>query len=131
LIASKWLASAAAAAAGGNRPALAVKHCERRAGVLSSLTRPGHVPDLGSDLPCRSDRNEARWSVALALGLRQGEALGLQWKDVDLDAGTLRLRRALQRLRGRGLVFVETKSRAGRRTIVLPSTLRRALQAHE
>lgn len=69
--------------------------------------------------------------MALALGLRQGEALGLQWKDVDLDAGTLRLRRALQRLRGRGLVFVETKSRAGRRTIVLPSTLRRALQADE
>ena len=80
---------------------------------------------------CRGERNEARWSVALALGLRQGEALGLQWKDVDLDAGTLTVRRALQRLRGKGLVFVEPKSRAGRRTIVLPASLRRALQAHE
>jgi integrase len=28
--------------------------------------------------------NGARWSVALALGLRQGEALGLRWEDVDL-----------------------------------------------
>ena len=28
-------------------------------------------------------RNSARWSVALALGLRQGEALGLRWSDVD------------------------------------------------
>src|SRR5690606_36892067 len=31
-------------------------------------------------------RNGARWSVALALGLRQGEALGLRWSYVDLDA---------------------------------------------
>jgi len=38
-------------------------------------------------------RNSARWVLALALGLRQGEALGLQWEDVDLDAGYLRVRR--------------------------------------
>ncbi|GLX01363.1 hypothetical protein [Microtetraspora sp. NBRC 16547] len=30
-------------------------------------------------------RNAARWSVALALGIRQGEALGLRWSFVDLD----------------------------------------------
>ena len=34
-------------------------------------------------------RNSARWAVALALGLRQGEALGLQWSDVDLNDYTL------------------------------------------
>jgi integrase len=38
-------------------------------------------------------RNGARWVVALALGLRQGEALGLKWSDVNLDKGTLRIRR--------------------------------------
>jgi integrase len=32
------------------------------------------------------DRMQARWLVGLALGLRQGEALGLRWEDVDLDA---------------------------------------------
>lgn len=36
-------------------------------------------------------RNAARWSVGLALGLRQGEALGLRWAYVDLDAGTMRV----------------------------------------
>jgi integrase len=45
----------------------------------------------------RELRNSARWSVALALGLRQGEALGLRWDDVDLDIGTLKVRRQLQR----------------------------------
>lgn len=36
-------------------------------------------------------RNATRWSVGLALGLRQGEALGLRWDYVDLDAGELRV----------------------------------------
>ncbi|CAM5733102.1 Site-specific integrase OS=Streptomyces microflavus OX=1919 GN=HUT09_18040 PE=4 SV=1 [Streptomyces microflavus] len=35
-------------------------------------------------------RDSARWVFALALGLRQGEALGLRWVDVYLDAGYLR-----------------------------------------
>ncbi|GAA2653874.1 hypothetical protein GCM10010307_65830 [Streptomyces vastus] len=37
--------------------------------------------------------------LALALGLRQGETLGLRWSDVDLDNGYLKLRR--NRLRPR------------------------------
>lgn len=37
----------------------------------------------------RGRRNAARWSIALALGLRQGEALGLRWSHLDLDAGTM------------------------------------------
>ncbi|MEV1035115.1 MULTISPECIES: hypothetical protein [unclassified Streptomyces] len=32
-------------------------------------------------------RNSARWSIALALGLRQGEALGLRWADLDTSSG--------------------------------------------
>lgn len=39
-------------------------------------------------------------SVALALGLRSGEALGLRWSDVDLDAGTVAVRQALERSGG-------------------------------
>jgi integrase len=31
----------------------------------------------------------ALWAVALAMGLRRGEALGLAWVDVDLDAGRM------------------------------------------
>jgi integrase len=39
----------------------------------------------------QQQRNAARWSVGLALGLRQGEALGLRWSYVDLDAGEMRV----------------------------------------
>jgi integrase len=44
------------------------------------------------------ERNGAAWTVALSLGLRRGEVLALGWDDVDLDAGTLTVRRAAQRL---------------------------------
>jgi integrase len=39
-------------------------------------------------------------AVALGCGLRLGESLGLQWTDIDLDAGTIQVRRALQRYGG-------------------------------
>ena len=37
--------------------------------------------------------------LALTTGLRRGELLGLQWGDVDLDAGTLRVERSVEELR--------------------------------
>lgn len=46
-------------------------------------------------------RNGVRWSAALSLGLRQGEALGLRWVDLDLDTNTVVVRRSLRRETGR------------------------------
>jgi integrase len=95
-------------------------------------------------------RNSTRWALALALGLRQGEALGLRWEDVDLETGVLRVRRS--RLRPKwahgcgdtcgkkpGLCSQrvnvrpptgEVKSKAGRRVIGLPPQLVVLLRAH-
>lgn len=66
----------------------------------------------------------SRLLCALLQGLRQGEALGLRWEDVDLDGGTLTIRRAVQRQTGRGLVVVPVKSEASERRVpLLPATL--------
>lgn len=78
----------------------------------------------------RGDRLEALYSVALALGLRQGEALGLMWSDIDLDIGTLRVRRASQRIPHQGTQLVETKTARSRRTLVMPPIVSGALRAH-
>ena len=45
-------------------------------------------------------RLRALVSVGLALGLRLGEALGLMWEAIDLDAGLLTVRQALERSGG-------------------------------
>jgi integrase len=78
----------------------------------------------------KQGRNAARWTVALALGLRQSEALGLMWGDIDLDKGTLVVRRGLHRVPGQGLVFEEPKTESSRRLIVLPKQLLLELRAH-
>jgi integrase len=75
------------------------------------------------------DRLEALYLVALGVGLRQGEILGLRWSDVDLEGGTLTVRHALARIDGR-LELVEPKSVTSRRVVPLPAFVRDALVAH-
>ncbi|HZT77374.1 MAG TPA: site-specific integrase [Vicinamibacterales bacterium] len=70
------------------------------------------------------------FSVALAVGLRLGEALGLGWQDVDLKAKTLRVRRAVQRTK-KGLAFVEPKSERSYRTVSLPEFAVTALKRQQ
>lgn len=75
-------------------------------------------------------RLEALFSVALALGLRQGEALGLRWEDIDFGAGTLRVSHQLQRIGGR-LSLVPPKTEKSRRTLVMPLMIIERLHEHE
>ncbi len=78
----------------------------------------------------RSDRYEALYVLCITAGFRQGEALGLKWSDIDLEAGTLRVNRQLQRVRGGGgLQFSEPKN-ASRRTVGLSQRTIIALQNH-
>ncbi len=62
---------------------------------------------------------EALFVVAIATGLRQGELLGLQWTDVDIDDKRMFVRHALQRVDGVP-TLVEPKTSRSRRTIALP-----------
>lgn len=56
---------------------------------MTSLTEAAAVAILEATA---RKRNAARWSVGLALGLRQGEALGLRWPYVELDGDEPHLR---------------------------------------
>jgi integrase len=59
-------------------------------------------------------------SLALATGMRRGELCGLQWGDVNLDAGTLTVRRSIEETKALGIRIKEPKSKSGRRCIALP-----------
>ena len=56
----------------------------------------------------------------LTTGLRRGELCGLTWGDFDSEAGTLKVRRTIHSRKGGELEAGETKTCAGRRTILLP-----------
>ena len=77
----------------------------------------------------QGDRLEALFSVALAIGLRQGEALGVRWQDVDWDARIIRVRYALQRINKR-LELTELKTKNSRRDLPLIETVLVALRSH-
>ena len=102
-------------------------------------------------LTAARQRNGVRWVLALALGLRQGEALGLQWTDIDAERQVLTIRRSKTRPRYKhgcemscGKPFAgycpervrvnpetdTTKSSAGRRQIGLPQQLASLLAQH-
>lgn len=87
-----------------------------------------------------TDRLRVLWLTMLSLGLRRGEALALRWSDLDLDAGTVTIRRSLQRLRGdrdartgrrRGqLVELAPKTDRSAATLAMPDALVAALRDH-
>lgn len=102
---------------------------------------------------CQARRNGVRFVIALTLGLRKGEALGLQWRDIDFEARTLAVRRSLQPVKwrhgcspenscghrhaghcpqrhGGGAIPQEVKSRAGRRVVAMPAPIVAALKEH-
>lgn len=144
---------------------------------------PFELEDVGRIIAAAlKRRNGVRFVIALALGIRQGEALGIRWDRLDRRRRSLRLVKQLQRQtwqhgcadphrcgeswhktepcrqpckrhtrpcpapcaadctgharhcpqrHGGGLVEVDVKSRAGRRSLVLPQLLWDMIEAHE
>jgi integrase len=65
-----------------------------------------------------SDRLGPLWRFIIATGVRRGEALGVRWTDIDLDGGTVSLRRSRVVAGGR-VVEGPTKTKAGERSMAL------------
>jgi integrase len=72
-------------------------------------------------------RFEAIYVIALNLGMRRGEILGLPWANVDFENRTLHVKQAVQRFSGR-LQVAELKTKRSKRVIALPDTVLRALK---
>lgn len=76
-----------------------------------------------------ADRLHALYVVALTTGMRQGEILGLRWRDVGLDTGSIYIKRTLNRVRGEWL-YAEPKTARSRRHVTLPAVAVIALRQH-
>lgn len=102
-------------------PKMSSEHAERPVWNAQQLAGfLAHVAD---------DRLFALWRLVAMTGLRRGEALGLQWPDVDMEAATISIRRAWIPVNGVPQMS-EPKTRRGRRTIALDPTTLEALKAH-
>lgn len=64
--------------------------------------------------------------LCLTTGLREGEALGLLWSDVDLEAGTAAITKQLQRSEA-GRILAPVKREKSVRVVRLPAVTARAL----
>jgi integrase len=71
---------------------------------------------------------EALYVLAVHTGLRLGELLGLKWSDIDLDRGTLQVRRILSAAK-EGPRFTTPKSNQGR-SVRLTVQAAQALRDH-
>ncbi len=76
-----------------------------------------------------TDRLRALWILMITTGVRRGEALGLQWNDVDMNLSRLAIRRSRVAV-GYEVLEAEPKTRSARRSVSLDSTTVRALVTH-
>ena len=103
--------------------------------AASPTVRPTEMQALSADqLAClfsalKGERLRPLIVTAATLGLRRGELIALRWADVDLDAGTLTVRRTAARIGG---AWVEgpPKTERARRTLSLPASLVAELRRH-
>jgi integrase len=79
----------------------------------------------------RGHRHEGAYVIALSLGLRRGEILGLSWKDIEAAEGTVVLHVRRQLIRDKsGVQLVDLKTVGSRRVLHLSRPLIEVLERH-
>ncbi len=96
--------------------------------------RPESVPWTAEQLRrflagTRDNRHGTAYLVLATTGLRRGEALGLRWRDLDLDAGRAAIRQTVIAVRHTPMLGTP-KTAKSRRTITLDKGTVAALREH-
>jgi len=65
--------------------------------------------------------------LSATMGLRRGEILGLDWQDVNLESGTLKVRQTLTRNQDGTYYLGEPKTKRSRRTLAMTDAARESL----
>jgi integrase len=95
--------------------------------VRGTRERTARANEAAELIAALSEKDRALWATAFYGGLRRGELQALQWDDVDLDLNLIRVVRSWDAKAG----FITPKSRAGKRRVPIPKTLRQYLLAQK
>lgn len=117
------------------RHAVALGLCDANVASRSSVPPKSTRPPTWLDVEdarrllaaVRGKPIEGAYALALGLGLRRGEVLGLTWSDVDLARGLLHVRWNRTEYLG-GTRLTAPKTAASRRTLALPAFVARVLR---
>jgi integrase len=84
--------------------------------------RPWTAPQLGAFLDWSRENSELHpaWLMLAMTGMRRGELLALRWRDIDLDSGTVSIRRSVGvvRVHGQGATLNEGPTKTGRPRVI-------------
>ena len=111
----------------GSNPAAAIRRPRVTAKEAPHLT-PAQVADLLR--AAEGSRYAPLFALLVHTGLRRGEALALQWSDVDLPRGILQVRGTLSRIDGE-LVVTEPKTAKSKRFVPISEPAERLLRAQQ
>lgn len=80
----------------------------------------------------KEEKRVYRTAITLLLltGIRKGELLGLEWKDVDWDNHTIEVRRAVQYTQKRGVYLDTPKNKTSKRVIYVGASVISLLEEH-
>jgi integrase len=109
-----------------NNPALGLRNIKVRGREISPLT----IDEVKRLLATYEGTYMcARLHIALICGLRQGEALGLQWSHINWARNSLQVTSQIQTVNGQR-VFTDLKTERSRRTVILTDETSKALKEH-
>ena len=120
----------------GQKP-LSVKTIQNIHGILHSALKQAVLSGIISQNPADNTKlpkvpYERLYILDLFSGLRQSEILGLQWEDVDFEAGELTVRRQLQKSRyDIGYIFLDETKNGKERVVTIPPSIVNVLRAQQ
>jgi integrase len=103
----------------------------RNGGTVNTPERP--TASVG-DVFAIAEVSQSRYRALVLLGafcaLRWGELVALRRRDIDLDAGMIRVRGSVSELNSGERIYKAPKSEAGKRTVAIPRSIMPTVKAH-
>jgi len=86
------------------------------------------VKKLFSNLPDEPLNYQTYLTLVIYSGFRRSEMLGLEWKDIDFDYNTIKIRRTSQYTAEKGIYTDTTKTKKSQRILKFPETVMELLK---